>query len=229
MKRAKPDQLPGSGRALLRPCWRIASVATLPTPAAAQQTVTVTGKINWGLWVDPDGCMHWWADGGARRLHDAAPRSEDRPAHVPRAQYLRGAEHRRAVRHRQRQAHRRAASAWLQQFFASAGAFAYAVYGHTDSRASASYNSRLSQNRANAVAAGGARLRAPWSTGWRASAKASRSRPTTRLRTCRKTVVSKSSATGTRNDPETRPHRARRPRSPWPAASPPPTTAVRRN
>ncbi|MEC7765201.1 MAG: OmpA family protein [Pseudomonadota bacterium] len=42
---------------------------------------------------------------------------------------------------------------WLRQFFANAGAFAYAVYGHTDSRASDEYNMRLSQNRANAVAA----------------------------------------------------------------------------
>ena len=23
-----------------------------------------TGRIDWGLWIDPDGCMHWWADGG---------------------------------------------------------------------------------------------------------------------------------------------------------------------
>ncbi|HHB81505.1 MAG TPA: OmpA family protein, partial [Aliiroseovarius sp.] len=35
---------------------------------------------------------------------------------------------------------------------ASAGAFAYAVYGHTDSRASDEYNMSLSQRRANAVA-----------------------------------------------------------------------------
>ena len=41
---------------------------------------------------------------------------------------------------------------WLRQFFASAGAFAYAVYGHTDSRASDEYNIKLSYNRALAVA-----------------------------------------------------------------------------
>ena len=41
---------------------------------------------------------------------------------------------------------------WLRQFFASAGAFAYAVYGHTDSRASDEYNMRLSERRANSVA-----------------------------------------------------------------------------
>ena len=32
-------------------------VATPPPPQIA-------GKIEWGIWVDDDGCMHWWADGG---------------------------------------------------------------------------------------------------------------------------------------------------------------------
>ena len=40
----------------------------------------------------------------------------------------------------------------LEDFFRSAGAFGYAVYGHTDSRASDEYNMRLSQRRAKAVA-----------------------------------------------------------------------------
>ena len=40
------------------------SVAGSLAPAQAQEQVTVTGKIDWGLWVDPDGCMHWYSDGG---------------------------------------------------------------------------------------------------------------------------------------------------------------------
>lgn len=40
----------------------------------------------------------------------------------------------------------------LQSFFQQAGAFGYAIYGHTDSRASDEYNMRLSKNRARAVA-----------------------------------------------------------------------------
>ena len=40
----------------------------------------------------------------------------------------------------------------LEDFFRSAGAFAYAIYGHTDSRASDEYNIRLSQRRAATVA-----------------------------------------------------------------------------
>ena len=30
----------------------------------AQGTPEVAGKIEWGAWIDDDGCMHWWADGG---------------------------------------------------------------------------------------------------------------------------------------------------------------------
>jgi outer membrane protein OmpA-like peptidoglycan-associated protein len=39
----------------------------------------------------------------------------------------------------------------LEQFFSSAGAFGYAIYGHTDSRASDEYNIDLSQRRAQSV------------------------------------------------------------------------------
>lgn len=45
-----------------------------------------------------------------------------------------------------------AGRSYLQQFFQSSGAFGYAVYGHTDSRASDEYNINLSQRRARAVA-----------------------------------------------------------------------------
>jgi outer membrane protein OmpA-like peptidoglycan-associated protein len=41
---------------------------------------------------------------------------------------------------------------YLTDFFAGAGAFGYAIYGHTDSRASDEYNMRLSDRRASAVA-----------------------------------------------------------------------------
>ncbi|KAG1649337.1 Outer membrane porin F [Nymphon striatum] len=40
----------------------------------------------------------------------------------------------------------------LQKFFKSSGAKAYVIEGHTDSRASDSYNLNLSKRRANAVA-----------------------------------------------------------------------------
>lgn len=130
----------------------IAFVLSLPTPVAAQQTVTVTNTINWGLWVDPDGCMHWWADGGLEGY--MTPRRDPKTGQhmclerntcaVPNTDVLFASGSAKLTP---------SGRAWLQQFFASAGAFAYAIYGHTDARASASYNQRLSQQRADAVAA----------------------------------------------------------------------------
>jgi len=129
----------------------IASVATFGTAAVAQDSVTVTGKINWGLWVDPDGCTHWWADGGVEgyMVPNVNP-STGKPVCLqrntcatPNSDVLFATDsHHLTASGRQ----------WLQQFFASAGAFAYAIYGHTDSRASDEYNIRLSQRRANSVA-----------------------------------------------------------------------------
>ncbi len=40
----------------------------------------------------------------------------------------------------------------LTNFFQSANAFGFLIYGHTDARASDEYNMKLSQRRANAVA-----------------------------------------------------------------------------
>lgn len=127
-------------------------MAMFGTAATAQQQVTVTGKINWGLWVDPDGCMHWWADGGLEGY--MTPRRDPKTGQhmclvrntcaTPNTDVLFDTDSARL---------RPEGKAWLQQFFASAGAFSYAVYGHTDSRASDAYNQGLSQRRADAVAA----------------------------------------------------------------------------
>lgn len=130
----------------------IASVATFGAAATAQQGVTVNNTVNWGLWVDPDGCMHWWADGGLEGY--MTPRRDPRTGQhmclerntcaTPNTDVLFATDS-ATLTPTGRQ--------WLQQFFASAGAFGYAVYGHTDSRASDEYNMRLSQRRAEAVAA----------------------------------------------------------------------------
>lgn len=121
------------------------------TAATAQEQVTVTGAIKWGLWVDPDGCMHWWADGGLEGY--MTPRRDPKTGQhmclerntcaVPNTDVLFATDSANLTA---------TGRQWLQQFFASAGAFAYAVYGHTDSRASDEYNMRLSQRRADAVA-----------------------------------------------------------------------------
>lgn len=128
-----------------------AAAATLGTAATAQQDVTVTGKVNWGLWVDPDGCMHWWADGGLEGY--MTPRRDPKTGQhmclerntcaVPNTDVLFATDSAQLTTTGRR---------WLTDFFASANAFAYAIYGHTDARASHAYNQGLSERRAKAVA-----------------------------------------------------------------------------
>ncbi len=112
----------------------------------------MTNTVDWGLWVDPDGCMHWWSDGGFEGY--MTPRRDPKTGQhmclkrntcaVPNTDVLFATDSAQLTA---------SGRQWVREFFASAGAFAYAVYGHTDSRASASYNQRLSQRRAEAVAA----------------------------------------------------------------------------
>ena len=122
------------------------------TPAAAQQTVTITGTVQPGLWVDPDGCLHWVADGGVEGYMEGRVNPENgmpvcldvNPCGVANTDTMFHTDSARLTAH---------GRAHLQQFFQSAGAFTYAIYGHTDSRASDEYNMRLSERRAAAVAA----------------------------------------------------------------------------
>jgi len=103
-----------------------------------------------GIWVDPDGCEHWVMDDGwegymtpnvtrdgipvCRRVKACLVESSDQLFAVDK-HFINAA-------NRQR----------LANFFKSAGASAYAIYGHTDSDASDEYNMGLSMRRANAVA-----------------------------------------------------------------------------
>ncbi len=103
-----------------------------------------------GIWIDPDGCEHWAMDDGTegymspRRTRDGRPvchRSEI--CGVMQSDQL-FATDRYAI-----SAEGRAA---LENFFRTANAFGFLIYGHTDSRASDEYNITLSDNRARAVA-----------------------------------------------------------------------------
>jgi outer membrane protein OmpA-like peptidoglycan-associated protein len=111
----------------------------------------VVGKIEWGLWVDLDGCQHWWADGGTegymveRRdpktgmpvcLKQTSCLTESTDAYFATGSATLGADGR----------------AKLESFFTTSDAFSYTVAGHTDSRGSEAYNQSLSEARANAVA-----------------------------------------------------------------------------
>lgn len=122
-----------------------------PQPAQAQSSAGISGSVQPGIWIDPDGCMHWVADGGVEgymegrvNAHNGMPVCLDvNTCAVANNDVLFHTDSARLTH---------AGRAHLEQFFRSAGAFAYAIYGHTDSRASDEYNMRLSQRRAAAVA-----------------------------------------------------------------------------
>jgi outer membrane protein OmpA-like peptidoglycan-associated protein len=129
----------------------VAGLFAVAMPAAAQQTVVISGTVQPGIWIDPDGCMHWVADGGVEGYMEGRVNPQTgmpvcldvNPCAVANTDTLFHTD-----------SHRLTAGgrAHLQQFFQQAGAFAYAIYGHTDSRASDEYNLRLSERRAAAVA-----------------------------------------------------------------------------
>lgn len=118
----------------------------------AQGAPDVYGKIEWGVWVDDDGCMHWWADGGVEGyMLDRVNPKTGKPVCLKRNTCLventdtlfATDSHKLTASGRKR----------LEDFFRKSGAFGYAIYGHTDNRASDAHNDRLSQRRAAAVAA----------------------------------------------------------------------------
>lgn len=121
--------------------------------ARAQSTVdrsAVSGKIEWGLWIDDDGCMHWWADGGVEGY--MVPRRNPKTGKpVCLKRNTCAVENTDTLFATNSAKLTSAGRARLASFFQSAGAFGYAIYGHTDSRASDSYNLRLSERRAKAV------------------------------------------------------------------------------
>ena len=127
------------------------TLATLAQPAAAQNKRTVLGEEYIPtIWVDPDGCEHWVMDDGAEGYMTPHVSREGIPVCrrgnvcgvMPSDQFFATNKFSINAANRQR----------LTQFFKNATASAFIIAGHTDSRASDSYNMRLSYNRANAVA-----------------------------------------------------------------------------
>lgn len=121
------------------------------TNTIAQSAPTVMGRVDWGIWVDDDGCMHWWADGGVEGyMLDRVNPQTGKPVCVKRNTCLvQNTDQMFATDSAQLSPQGRS---YLTQFFQSTGAFGYGIYGHTDSRASDEYNMNLSQRRARAVA-----------------------------------------------------------------------------
>ncbi len=121
------------------------------TESSAQQQPTVNGRIEWGIWLDRDGCQHWYSDGGLEGyMVERVRPSDGKPVCVKvNTCLVQNTDTLFATDSAHLTADGRAR---LQSFFQGAGAYGYAVYGHTDSRASDEYNIRLSQRRASAVA-----------------------------------------------------------------------------
>jgi outer membrane protein OmpA-like peptidoglycan-associated protein len=121
------------------------------SPANAQDEREVSGQIEWGLWIDADGCMHWWADGGIEGY--MVPRRDPKtgkPVCLKKSTCL---VERTDVLFDSGSADLTASGrARLSKFFRDTGAVGYAIYGHTDSQGSAGLNDRLSVARAKAVA-----------------------------------------------------------------------------
>ncbi|MDP2740162.1 MAG: OmpA family protein [Pseudorhodobacter sp.] len=112
---------------------------------------TIAGRIDWGIWVDDDGCQHWWADGGLEGyMLDRVNPKTGKPVCLKKNTCL--VENTDTLFATDSARLTAAGRTRLTQFFQSAGAFGYAIYGHTDSRASDSYNISLSQRRAASAA-----------------------------------------------------------------------------
>ena len=126
-----------------------ATLATAQT-VALQPPPQIAGKINWGIWVDDDGCMHWWADGGLEgyMLDRVNPQTGKPVCLAKNTCFTENTDTLFATDSAQLTTDGRRR---LAAFFQSAGAFGYAIYGHTDSRASDEYNISLSQRRAKSV------------------------------------------------------------------------------
>lgn len=121
------------------------------SPAYAEKPPKVTGVIEWGIWIDPDGCMNWWADGGTEgyMVQRRDPKT-GRPVCLKKNTCL--VENTDVLFPSGSATLTAAGRQRLAKFFQDAGAFGYAIYGHTDSQGSAGSNDRLSTSRAKAVA-----------------------------------------------------------------------------
>lgn len=121
-------------------------------PAAAQTGDQPSGKVDWGLWIDGDGCMHWYADGGFEgymvpRRNPETGRAVCLKRHACLAQSsdtLFGPDGTTLSK---------AGEADLRAFFAEQDAQAYAVYAHGDGAGGMAASERLTQAQADAVAA----------------------------------------------------------------------------
>ncbi|MDA9207394.1 OmpA family protein [Octadecabacter sp.] len=143
--------MPNIMRLLKRSAAIFAAISSLALPAAAQERGEPVGLIQWGVWVDPDGCMHWMADGGLEQyqVNRLDPQTGRPICMQVNTCYVGESD---TMFHTDSANLTRSARDELEQVFRQQGVSGFAVYGHTDSRASHSYNQILSEHRARAVA-----------------------------------------------------------------------------
>jgi outer membrane protein OmpA-like peptidoglycan-associated protein len=119
--------------------------------AAAQTGDQPSGKIDWGLWIDGDGCMHWYADGGFEgymvpRRNPQTGRAVCLKRHACLAQSsddLFGQGGTTLTK---------AGVASLRKFFREQDAQAYTIYAHSDGAGGKAAAEQLTQAQAAAVA-----------------------------------------------------------------------------
>lgn len=127
------------------------AVVSLTQPSFAQTQRTVLGQEYIPtVWVDPDGCEHWVMDDGTEGY--MTPHVSRQGIPVCRRGNVCGVMNSDQFFATGRYGINSANRQKLAQFFSDATASAYIITGHTDSRASDSYNMRLSYNRAKEVA-----------------------------------------------------------------------------
>jgi len=137
--------------------WGICAMMAglLAAPPVGAQTASQQGRDQGqyvpGIWVDPDGCEHWVMDDGAEGFMSPHLTRDGKP--VCRGGNICGVLN--SDQFFATNSFRLGTSAQerLAAFFQNEKARSFVITGHTDSRASDSYNMRLSLNRANAVAA----------------------------------------------------------------------------
>jgi len=124
---------------------------TLNASAALAQTNTIVGEeYTATIWIDPDGCEHWVMDDGFEGYMDAR-RTRDGRAVCHRSEIC-GVVPTDQLFATDKSGITSSAKADLMNFFRTANAYGFLIYGHTDARASDEYNMSLSDRRANMVA-----------------------------------------------------------------------------
>ena len=129
----------------------VGCLALAPMAQAEDSGPAVSGKIEWGLWIDRDGCQHWWADGGTEGY--MVPRRDPKTGKPVCLKQVSCLDESTDTFFATASATLTAAGrSKLEQYFRETAAFSYSIAGHTDSRGSDAYNQSLSEARAAAVA-----------------------------------------------------------------------------